>query len=159
MGQFIGNTICFSICFGFKDFQDIQQTFYFLIWQRFPNQNVSQMQRTELLKLFAVYAVPKAQRNNSIIDIDMKSIDGASLKQENDHKRSRHQIITAPTVETVTNACKRIRLINTERGTRNTTTTKLLPQINGNSNKRQYEAVPMVCELYEYFLAIFRIFF
>lgn len=118
--------------------------------QRFPNQNVSQLPRNELLKLFSVYAVPKAQRNNSIKDIDMKPIDGVSLKRENEHKRSRHQTITAPTIETVTNACKKIRLINTDSGTTNTTTTtltttKYLPQTNGSSNKRQYESAPMVC--------------
>lgn len=98
------------------------------ILQRFPNQNMSDMQRDELLKLFLVYATPKARRTTLNSDVEMKPIE-LNVSRENSQKRSRHQAITAPTVETVTNACKRIRLINTERVC---------------SQKRQCEPSPMV---------------
>lgn len=72
-----------------------------------------------------MYAVPKARRTkpneDASEDADMKPI-----SRENENKRPR---ITAPTVETVTNACKKIRLINTERNT---------------PKKRQCEPSPMV---------------
>lgn len=71
------------------------------------------MSRDELLKLFSLYAVPKARRNTSNTDIEMTPVHTNVIQQENGHKRTRHQMITAPTVETVTNACKKIRLINT----------------------------------------------
>ena len=80
--------------------------------QRFPNRNILTLSRDELLKLFSIYAVPKARRNTSNIDVEMTPIN-TNVIQENGQKRSRHQMISAPTVETVTNACKKIRLINT----------------------------------------------
>lgn len=79
-----------------------------------------------------MYAEPReARRTTSNQDVEMKPIVESSPKRENgNNKRSRHQMITAPTVETVTNACKKIRLINTE---------------HTNSHKRQCEPSPMVC--------------
>lgn len=79
-----------------------------------------------------MYAEPReARRTTSNQDVEMKPIVESFPKRENgNNKRSRHQMITAPTVETVTNACKRIRLINTE---------------HINSHKRQCEPAPMVC--------------
>lgn len=74
-----------------------------------------------------MYAVPKARRTKPNQDVDMKPVIEQSKSRENEHKRPR---ITAPTVETVTNACKKIRLINiTERQS---------------LNKRQFEPSPMV---------------
>lgn len=107
---------------------------FWCILQRFPNQNVSGLPREELLKLFSMYAVPKSRRTTSN-DVDMKSITQSSVKRENENKRSRNQLITAPTVETVTNACKKIRLINTER----------------TSNKRQGNSTPMVWKALHFF--------
>lgn len=86
------------------------------ILQRFPNRNISTLERDELLKLFSLYAVPKARRNTSNTDVEMTPVN-TNVIQENGHKRSRHQMISAPTVETVTNACKKIRLINTAAAT------------------------------------------
>lgn len=88
------------------------------------------LRRDELLKLFSMYAVPKARRIKLTDDIEMKLAPEPIDTRPNEHKRPRHQLITAPTVETVTNACKKIRLINTERV--------------GLNNKRQCEASPMV---------------
>lgn len=100
--------------------------------QRFPSQNVSGLKREELLRLFAMYAVPKARRTKPNEDVEMKPVTDPNKKRDNEHKRSRHQMVTAPTVETVTNACKKIRLINTER------------------NKRQCEpSSPMVIEYFD----------
>ncbi|XP_055306374.1 uncharacterized protein LOC129570698 [Sitodiplosis mosellana] len=97
---------------------------------RFPNQNVSSLPREELLKLFSLYAMPKSRRATSnVIDVDMKPVTQSGVKRENENKRTRHQLITAPTVETVTNACKKIRLINTKRLSTN--------------NKRQGDSTPM----------------
>lgn len=59
---------------------------------------------------------------------------------ENEHKRRRHQMISAPTVETVTTACKKIRLIGTERST--------------TMNKRQCESSLMVTS--EFLLMLFK---
>lgn len=99
--------------------------------QRFPSQNVSTLPREELLKLFSLYAVPKSRRiTTNEIDVDMKPVTQLGVKRENGNKRSRHQLITAPTVETVTNACKKIRLINNERISIN--------------NKRHGDSTPMV---------------
>lgn len=75
------------------------------------------MLRDELLKLFSLYAVPKARRNNSNTDVEMTPVRINVIQPENGHKRSRHQMITAPTIETVTNACKKIRLISTAANT------------------------------------------
>lgn len=75
------------------------------------------MARDELLKLFSLYAIPKARRNNSSTDVEMTPARTNVIQQENGHKRSRYQMITAPTVETVTNACKKIRLISTATNT------------------------------------------
>lgn len=97
--------------------------------QRFPNQNVSELQRDELLRLYVMYAEPKARRTTPNQDVEMKSLVETIPRRENQNKRPRHQMITAPTVETVTNACKKIRLINTERV---------------NLQKRQCETMPMV---------------
>lgn len=88
------------------------------------------LQRDELLKLFSMYAVPKARRTKPTEDVEMEPTSEPIDTRPNEHKRPRHQLITAPTVETVTNACKKIRLINSERV--------------GLSNKRQCEATPMV---------------
>lgn len=77
-----------------------------LYLQRFPNRNISTLSRDELLKLFSTYAVPKARRNAATTDVEMTPVNTNGLK------RNRHQMISAPTVETVTNACKKIRLIN-----------------------------------------------
>lgn len=90
-----------------------------LYLQRFPSRDLSTMLRDELLKLFSLYAVPKARRNNSNTDVEMTPArtNVNVIQQENGHKRSRHQMITAPTVETVTNACKKIRLFNTAANT------------------------------------------
>lgn len=99
------------------------------IQQRFPNQNVPE-HREELLRLFSLYAEPKARRTASNPDVEMKPAIESNPRRENENKRPRHQMITAPTVETVTNACKRIRLINTERVI--------------NQQKRQCETSPMV---------------
>lgn len=102
-----------------------------LFLQRFPNQNVSTLVREELLKLFSMYAMPKSRRATSNeIDVDMKTVTQPSGKRENENKRPRHQLITAPTVETVTNECKKIRLINNERLSSN--------------NKRKNGSTPMV---------------
>lgn len=77
------------------------------------------MSRDELLKLFSLYAVPKARRNNSNADVEMTPArtNVNIVQRENGNKRSRHQMITAPTVETVTNACKKIRLFSTAANT------------------------------------------
>lgn len=83
-----------------------------LILQRFPNRNLSALSRDELLKLYSIYATPKARRNTPNTDVEMTPVN-SNVMQENGHKRSRYQMISAPTVETVTNACKKIRLINT----------------------------------------------
>lgn len=104
-----------------------------MIPQRFPNQNVSLLQRDELLKLFSVYAMPKAQRGTPNVDVEMKPASKTNVTRENEHKRLRHQLITAPTVETVTNACKKIRLINTN-----------IERVNSTNNKRQCDPSPMV---------------
>lgn len=88
------------------------------ILQRFPNRNLSTLSRDELLKLFSLYAIPKARRNTSNTDVEMTPVCTNVIQQEqNGHKRSRHQMITAPTVETVTNACKKIRLFSTAAAT------------------------------------------
>lgn len=79
------------------------------ILQRFPNRDISTLSRDELLKLFAIYAIPKARRNAISTDVEMTP---ANNIKENEHKRSRHQMISPPTVDSVTNACKKIRLIN-----------------------------------------------
>lgn len=86
-----------------------------------------------------MYAEPReARKTTSNQDVEMKPIVESFPKRENGNsKRSRHQMITAPTVETVTNACKRIRLINTE---------------HINSHKRQCEPSPMVCSFTNTFL-------
>lgn len=80
--------------------------------QRFPNRDISSLSRDELLKLFAIYAVPKARRNAISTDVEMTPVNNTLVIKENEHKRSRHQMISAPTVDSVTNACKKIRLIN-----------------------------------------------
>ncbi|XP_031635169.1 uncharacterized protein LOC116348329 [Contarinia nasturtii] len=98
---------------------------------RFPNQNVSLLQRGELLKLFSMYAVPKARRGTSNGDIEMKPVTNTNVASRNEYKRPRHQLITPPTVETVTNACKKIRLIN-----------KNIEGVSPN-NKRQCNPLPM----------------
>lgn len=88
------------------------------ILQRFPNRNLSTLSRDELLKLFSLYAIPKARRNTPNTDVEMTPVHTNVIQQEqNGHKRSRHQMITAPTVETVTNACKKIRLFSTAAAT------------------------------------------
>lgn len=77
------------------------------------------MQREQLLKLYSMYATPKSRRLPSNTDVEMENTTekraNIETKRENGLKRSRHQTITAPTVETVTNACKRICLINNDR--------------------------------------------
>lgn len=89
---------------------------YFLIFQRFPNQNMCDMQRDQLLKLYSMYATPKAKRLIASSDVEMECATDQNSNTEKDRKnglkRSKHP---APTVETVTNACKKICLINTER--------------------------------------------
>ena len=112
--------------------------------QRFPSQNVSALSREELLKLFSLYAVPKSRRiTSNEIDVDMKPVTQSGVKRENGNKRPRHQLITAPTVETVTNACKKIRLINTERISKN--------------NKRHGDSTPMVWNKSKLFVFILTI--
>lgn len=92
-----------------------------------------------------MYAVPKSRRGASNeIDVEMRPVTQSSVKRENENKRPRHQLITAPTVETVTNACKKIRLINTERASTN--------------NKRQGDSMPMVC-LIRIFLSVLNEFY
>lgn len=77
------------------------------------------MQRDQLLKLYSMYATPKAKRLNAISDVEMEYAGDKNINTEKGRekglKRSRNQTITAPTVETVTNACKKICLMNTER--------------------------------------------
>lgn len=86
--------------------------------QRFPTQDVAQLERNTLLQLFSSYAVPKGRRGTGNIEtneIEMKSADQLNQEQQinmKNNKRSRHSLITGPSVETVTNACKRIRLVN-----------------------------------------------
>lgn len=86
--------------------------------QRFPTQDVVDLERDTLLQLFSSYAVPKGRRGAAVIETnetEMKSTDELNQEQRthfNNNKRPRHALITAPSVETVTNACKRIRLIN-----------------------------------------------
>lgn len=97
------------------------------ILQRFPNRNISTLSRDELLKLYSTYAIPKARRPTSTTDVEMTPAK-TNVIRENEHKRSRHQMVSGPTVETVTNACKKIRLISTE--------------VN---HKRPCQPSPMVC--------------
>lgn len=120
-----------------------------LYLQRFPNQNVSELQRDDLLKLYSMYAIPKARRIKGNEDVEMKAATEPIVRRDNEHKRSRHHLITAPTVETVTNACKKIRLINTDgiglNGTRAINTQEVVnTKCMGLNNKRQCEPEPMV---------------
>lgn len=86
--------------------------------QRFPTQDVVNLERETLLQLFSSYAVPKGRRGAAVIgtnETETKSTDELNEEQHtnlNNNKRPRHALITAPSVETVTNACKKIRLVN-----------------------------------------------
>lgn len=86
--------------------------------QRFPTQDIAQLDRNTLLRLFSSYALPKGRRgtgNREANEIEMKLADRLNHEQHinlSNNKRSGPPLITAPSVETVTIACKRIRLVN-----------------------------------------------
>lgn len=97
------------------------------------------LERDALLALFHSYALPKGRRGANTattitsLDVEMKSTDGQSKnKFENGNKRQRYQLIAAPSVETVTSACKRIRLVNN-----NNSNTKIDESRRTNLQKRQ----------------------
>lgn len=74
-------------------------------------------------------------------EVEMKSDDGLNHEQHtalNNNKRPRHALITAPSVETVTNACKRIRLANSN-GMQSTSSIEN-SSVAINSQKRQIDS-------------------
>lgn len=104
--------------------------------KRFPTQNLDSLDRPALLKLYQSYAMPIARRgtNSTLNDVEMESVDriSHSQRQQNTSKRRNHQVIMAPSVDSVTSACKKIRLVNTNGSSHSI-----------NTNKRQIDA-PMV---------------
>lgn len=102
------------------------------------------MERSILLQLFSSYAIPKSRRDTGLIEtneIEMKSADRSNHEQYtnlNNKKRPRHALITAPSVETVTKACKRIRLVNSN-GIQSTSSIDNNP-VAINSQKRQKDS-------------------
>lgn len=94
---------------------------------------MSGLDRNALLAIFHSYALPKGRRGAST-DVEMKSTDGQLKNRfENGNKRQRHQLIVEPSVETVTSACKRIRLVNNN----NSNTNSIDESRRTNMQKRQ----------------------
>lgn len=77
------------------------------------------MQREQLIKIFINYAAPMHRRvtHSSAENLTRELPDEVSLNRIELNKRRNHQTISAPTtIETVTNACKKIKLVNLKNG-------------------------------------------
>lgn len=113
--------------------------------QRFPTQDVAILDRNILLQLFSSYAVPKGRRgtgDRETNEVEMKLPERLNHEQHinfNNNKRPRHALITAPSVETVTNACKKIRLVNSN-GVQSTSSINNNNPAAINSQKRQLDS-------------------